>query len=142
MPSPRPVSVNDGRSSPLSSQHGFVDAEIAAALERNDALDSAITGAAMDPKDTAKLYGAEYNRIKDDFEDEYQDLDFNDIPPDYRRRYVEGCEANKEKLKQMIQFFYLHPDLAGDDVIKRMKSLKMKHLNTLKAAWESLKVTD
>ena len=142
------VHAGDVSSDDVIPFYGFEDGDTSDATFRNQFLNCSLTATVAEMADTGELaeltkaYGADFNRIKDEFEDEYQDLDFGDVPFKYRQKYVERFESNKERLKEMIAFFYLHPSLADEETKSQMKGLKLKHINALKAAWESLKVDD
>ena len=66
---------------------------------------------------TNSVYTCQGTLNRQSFEDEYQDLDFGDVPFKYRKKYVERFESNKERLKEMIAFFYLHPTLADEETM-------------------------
>jgi len=86
----------------------------------------------------ARHYKAELKRIREDFEDEFQGINFNCIPLKHRRKYLNRLENNKEMLRLIYGYFNESADLMTEAELEAIKHLKLLHIQSLRLAWQSL----
>ena len=86
---------------------GFSDDDVHDPRDRLDSLTASIRArmGSQDDQDLAASHKLEYERIKDDFEDEFMDLNFNDVPMALKNKYVLRLESDKEHIRKIVTFF-------------------------------------